>query len=46
MKVLKNHGYCKAEVDGVLRSYVAANEGVFECTPPDLQKEHGRSNRS
>ncbi len=35
MKVLKNHGYCKAEVDGVLRSYVAANEGVFECTPPE-----------
>lgn len=35
MKVLKNHGCCKAEVDGVLRSYVAANEGVFECTPPE-----------
>ena len=33
--LLKNHGYCKAEVDGVLRSYVAANEGVFECTPPE-----------
>ena len=33
--LLKNHGYCKAEVDGVLRSYVAANEGVFECIPPE-----------
>lgn len=33
--LLKNHGYCKAEVDSVLRSYVAANEGVFECTPPE-----------
>ena len=33
--LLKNHGYCKAEVDGVLKSYVAANEGVFECTPPE-----------
>ena len=33
--LLKNHGYCKAEVDGVLRSYVAANEGVFVCTPPE-----------
>ena len=33
--LLKNHGYCTAEVDGVLRSYVAANEGVFECTPPE-----------
>ena len=33
--LLKNHGYCKAEVDGVLRSYVAANEGVFECTLPE-----------
>lgn len=33
--LLKNHGYCKAEVDGVLRFYVAANEGVFECTPPE-----------
>ena len=38
MKVLKNHGYCKAEVDGVLRSYVAANEGVFECTPPESEE--------
>lgn len=36
--LLKNHGYCKAEVEGVLRSYVAANEGVFECTPPESEE--------
>ena len=36
--LLKNHGYCKAKVDGVLRSYVAANEGVFECTPPESEE--------
>ena len=24
-----------SSVDEVLRSYVAANEGVFECTPPE-----------
>ena len=36
--LLKNHGYCKAEVDGVLRSYVAANEGVFECIPPESEE--------
>ena len=35
---LKNHGYCKVEVDGVLRSYVAANEGVFECIPPESEE--------
>ena len=35
--LLKNHGYCKAKVDGVLRSYVAANEGVFECIPPESE---------
>ena len=36
--LLKNHGYCKAKVDGVLRSYVAANEGVFECIPPESEE--------
>ena len=36
--LLKNHGYCKAEVDGVLKSYVAANEGVFECIPPESEE--------
>lgn len=36
--MLKNHGYCKAEADGVLRSYVAANEGVFECIPPESEE--------
>lgn len=36
--LLKNHGYCKVEVDGVLRSYVAANEGVFECIPPESEE--------
>ena len=36
--LLKNHGYCKAEVDGVLRFYVAANEGVFECIPPESEE--------
>ena len=28
----------KAEVDGSLRSYVAANEGAFECIPPESEE--------
>ena len=27
-----------SSVDEVLRSYVAANEGVFECIPPESEK--------
>lgn len=33
--MLKNHGYCKAEVDGVEKAFVASNEGVFCVTPPE-----------
>lgn len=33
--LLKNHGYCKVCVNGIDKSYVAANEGIFECTPPE-----------
>ncbi len=32
--MLKNHGYSKAETDGVERSFVASNEGIFCFTPP------------
>lgn len=32
--LLKNHGYCKTEMDGVLCSIVAAEEGVFQFVPP------------
>ena len=32
--MLKNHGYCKAVVDGVESSFAASNEGVFRFTPP------------
>lgn len=33
--MLKNHGYCKVEIDGIERSFVASNEGVFCVTPPE-----------
>lgn len=33
--MLKNHGYCKTEMDGVVRAFVASNEGVFCVTPPE-----------
>lgn len=32
--MLKNHGYCKAVMDGVEHSFAASNEGVFRFTPP------------
>lgn len=32
--MLKNHGYCKAVVDGIESSFAASNEGVFRFTPP------------
>lgn len=38
--LLKNHGYCKAVVDGVERAFVASDEGVFCVTP--LEKEDGQ----
>jgi hypothetical protein len=33
--MLKNHGYCKAVVDGIESSFVASDEGVFRFTPPE-----------
>lgn len=33
--MLKNHGYCKAVMDGVECSFVASNEGVFQFIPPE-----------
>ena len=35
--MLKNHGYCKTEMDGVERAFVASNEGVFCVTPPESE---------
>ena len=32
--MLKNHGYCKAVVDGIESSFATSNEGVFRFIPP------------
>lgn len=32
--MLKNHGYCRNEKDGIMSGIVASEEGVFRFTPP------------